>query len=72
MDVLVGLAIIGAVLAVVVVMVAKGPRYRRGGAVLNVYEEIYHPGAQLARDQVQVQEQRVTPSPTPDRYRRGE
>ena len=66
-DVLIEVGIVGAVLAVVAVLVVKGPRYlRRGRTVLGVYEEIYHPAAHLARGEVQVQEERVTPSPTPD------
>jgi hypothetical protein len=47
---LVAILVVAAVLVGVIVVIARGPRHgRAGSALIDAYNEIYHPAAHLAK-----------------------
>jgi hypothetical protein len=66
---LVAILLVAAVLVGVIVVVARGPRHGRGGAVMiDAINEIYHPAAHLAKDDLRSQEERGVSTETPDDF----
>ena len=69
------LAVAGGFAVVLVALWLLARRVRRrgiGGAVLGPIDEIYHPAAHRIRFEIQVQEQRLAPAPSPeDQWRQG-
>jgi hypothetical protein len=63
--VLVVLAILAAVLGGLPWLAARARRRGIGGSPLTSFDEIWHPAAHQARIQVEVQDQRVAPAPSP-------
>jgi hypothetical protein len=63
------LAVVGGFAVIMGGLTLLGSRIRRrglGGAVMGPFDEIWHPAAHQSHIEVQTQEDRVTPSPSPD------
>jgi hypothetical protein len=59
----------GGIVAILGGLAWLGSRVRRrgvGGAVMGPFEEIWHPAAHRIRFEIQVQEERMVPMPSPD------
>jgi hypothetical protein len=73
MENLIAALVVLAVLALVIWVIARGPRFSRRGAtgpVLNIFDEIWHPAGHRAAQDIRVEEERVEPAGTPDLLRR--
>lgn len=67
------LVVAGCLAAILAGLAWLGSYVRRhgiGGAVMNPVDEIYHPAAHRFRFEIQVQEERMVPMPSPDDQRR--
>jgi hypothetical protein len=68
-DFLAFLVVAGAAAAIMGGLAWLGSRVRRrgvGGAVMGPFDEIWHPAAHRFRFEIQVQEERMVPMPSPD------
>jgi hypothetical protein len=66
---------LGAFAGVLAVVWWLGTRIRRrgiGGGLMGPFDEMYNPGAQRARLEIEVQQEQAAPRPSPDDLWRGE